>query len=29
VLRQSYRDEAGHAPKLHPKLIGLIERLFG
>jgi ectoine hydroxylase-related dioxygenase (phytanoyl-CoA dioxygenase family) len=29
VLRRFYRDEAGHALKLHPNVIGLFERLFG
>jgi hypothetical protein len=29
VLRQFYRNEAGHALKLHANVIGLFERLFG
>jgi len=29
VLRRFYRNEAGHALKLHPNVIGLFERLFG
>ncbi len=29
VLQRFYRDEAGHALKLHPNVLGLFERLFG
>ena len=29
VLRQFCRNEAGHALKLHPNIIGLFERIFG